>query len=132
MSQPCPDCGDPLSIHGVCGSCGYGASAKKKSANYNNEEAERNAVLVAAARDRYLATGPTSNDLTDQQWYNVCKFFPGVAEHCKRPRPEVGPDHPLDATARLGPMMRGGRRMLPAVQTEADDERTAIQAESPA
>lgn len=130
MSLPCPDCGDPLSIHGVCGSCGYGVKAKKKSANYDPEEAARNAELVAAARQRYRDTGPTSNDLTDQQWAAVCRFFPGVAEHCKRIR--IGPDDPLWATAKLGPMMRGGRRMLPAVQTEADDERLAIQAEQSA
>ena len=29
MSLPCPDCGDPLTSRGVCGSCGHGKTSVK-------------------------------------------------------------------------------------------------------
>lgn len=32
MARHCPDCGDPLTQHGVCGSCGYGKKSGKDKA----------------------------------------------------------------------------------------------------
>ncbi len=125
----CPDCGDPLSVHGVCGSCGYGLKGKRKTAK-QDPEAARRAELAVMAKQRYLDSAPTSADLTDQQWYNVCKFWPWVAMHCKRERFKVGPDHPLDATSRRGPLLTG---QLPVFRRGDDpdalEERAAIQTE---
>ena len=130
MRAECPECKDPLSIHGVCGSCGYGRE-KKKTATYDPTVAHRNQDLVANARRNYLDNGPTCHNLTDQQWYNVCKFWPFVAVHCSRLRPQVGPENALDATAEEGPLFRGVRRKSAPVQLsiEDQDERLALQEE---
>lgn len=126
----CPECGDPLSVHGVCGSCGYGLK-RRRGSNKDNAEAAHWGELAAKAKELYQATAPTSFDLEPQQWYNVCKYFPWVAQHCKRERFEVGPDHPLDATSHLGPLTR--HLTVPAPRRgddpDAIDERAAIQAD---
>lgn len=119
MSRKCPRCADPLSQWGVCGSCGFGKKASLEPSAPDSER-ERNDDLVAMVRRHYLDNAPK---LTDQQWYNVCKFWPFVAAHVNRQRPEVGPNHPLDATAREGPIFRG-RRLFDA---ESVAEREAIQ-----
>ncbi|MGH7605431.1 MAG: hypothetical protein ACRENK_15725 [Gemmatimonadaceae bacterium] len=87
---------------------------------------------MAETRQRSIASAPTSLDLTEQQWYNCCKFWPFVAAHCKRPRPNVGPDHPLDATAAMGPMLRGRAALVAPRRGDDPDaleERAAIQNE---
>lgn len=122
MSRSCPRCADPLSQYGVCGSCGFGRRAGV-GPSVPDMERERNDELVASARRHYLASAP---ELTDQQWYNVCKFWPFVAAHVNRVRPEIGPNHPLDATARQGPVFR--RRHL--FDAESVAEREAIQADA--
>jgi len=48
---------------------------------------------------------PTSQDLSDQQWYNVCKHYPNVARRTARPLVQVGPDQPLDKTSSAGPLI---------------------------
>lgn len=130
MAISCPTCGDPLSVHGVCGSCGNGLKKGGKRQEYDPDAARRG-DLAAIVRARSFALSPTSADLTEQQWYNVCKFWPNVAAHCDRPRPVVAPTHPLDAAARLGPL---ARRMAEVMRScgdaSADDERAAIQAEA--
>ncbi len=130
MTIDCPICGDPLTTRGVCGSCGYGR--KRKTADTTgHSDGDHWAVLAAQAKEMYLANPPTSFDLTDQQWYNVCKFWPNVAAHCKRPRPVVGPEHPLDATSRQGPLMRYTVPPVPRRGDDPDalDERAALQSE---
>ncbi len=121
MSRNCPRCSDPLSQWGVCGSCGFGKKAGLGPV-VPDMERERNDELVNMARQRYLDSTPK---LTDQQWYNVCKFWPFVAAHVNRDRPEIGPHHPLDATARQGPLFK--RRRI--FDSEAAAEREALQAD---
>lgn len=103
----CPTCRSSLRAPFIsCDYCSWTATGQRNSVQPGTEEGERSAQLVAEARRHYLDSGPIDNDLTEQQWYNVCKFWPFVAVHCKRARPNVGPDHPLDATAREGPLTR--------------------------
>jgi hypothetical protein len=116
----CPACSDPLSVTGVCGSCGFGLKAGRKRAA-TSPDGDRWAIMASEARRAVLALPSGPDTLTEQQWYNVCKFWPFVAEHCRRARPEVGPSHPLDATARRGPLTRF------VVDAEADVERAAMQ-----
>lgn len=125
----CPKCGDPLSTHGVCGSCGYGRNTRAKA--QQNPDGDRWGILAAQAKDWSRSHAATSVDLTDQQWYNVSKFWPWVAAHCRRERPVVGPDHPLDATARQGPLMRFAGRTVARRGDDPDAiEREAIQTEA--
>lgn len=121
MYRDCPDCGEPLGLGAKSCRCGW--SVVKKSSAVNQEEAERNAALIAWARQHSLDTGGKSKDLTEQQWYNVCRFWPSVAKRCSRPFASVGPHNPLHATSRLGPVMR---RFDP----EAQAEREAMQADA--
>lgn len=107
--KACPTCHSSLQPPFIaCDYCSWTAAGRSSSGNskFDPVEAERNAFLVAQARQHYVDSGPIPETLTDQQWYNVCKFWPFVAVHCKRPRPAAGPDHPLDATARQGPLTR--------------------------
>ncbi len=117
----CPSCGDPLSTRGVCGSCGYGRRGAKLEPSHG--EGDRYAILAERAKQDFQQNVPSAESLTDQQWYNVCKFFPFIATHCKRLRPEMGPHNPLDASARLGPILSGRFRDM-----EAEAERAALQA----
>jgi hypothetical protein len=91
------------------------------------------ALRAAAVRKRYEEKAPSSADLTAQQWYNVCKFYPTIARkasaHSHRPLAHVGPDNPLDKTATRGPLLRG-IRLSPPPDPEALSERAAIQSES--
>ena len=78
--------------------------------------------MAANAKHDFEMGSLTAKSLTDQQWYNVCKFWPNVAAHCKRQRPEMGPGNPLDATARQGARLRRVR------DVEGDRERVALEA----
>lgn len=132
-ANDCPDCGDPMSVHGVCGSCGYGGKFKGKSKPKHDPEAAHWAHMAMLAKERYLNNPATSADLTEQQWYNVCKFWPNVAAHCKRPRPIVGPNHQLDVTSRRGPLTRGVADALPhrrGYDPDAIEERLAIEGDA--
>lgn len=70
------------------------------------KELSNNALAVAAIRRDYLEHPPSSTQLTSQQWYNVCKFFPKIAQRASdythRPLADVCPDNPLDRTASRG------------------------------
>jgi len=37
MSRKCPRCQDPLSVHGVCGSCGFGLKATASTPSFDRE-----------------------------------------------------------------------------------------------
>jgi hypothetical protein len=74
----------------------------------------------------YEAGGPTSHSLTEQQWYNVCRFWPTVAKRCSRQFADIGPHNPLHATSFQGPLLA---RRLQLGAMEAEYEREAIQAE---
>jgi hypothetical protein len=69
----------------------------------------------------YERQGKRSGDLTEQQWYNVCRFWPTVARRCRRPFADVGQHNPLHGTSRIGPLMKS---------VYVDEERIAIQAEA--
>jgi hypothetical protein len=126
----CPTCSDQLSKDGLCGSCGYGKKqpvARMRTHVGPLHDAATSARLVELAqmaRSRYEFAALSSSSMTEQQWYNVCKFWPSVAEHCKRQRPDVGPHHPLDATSKAGPLMGQLRKRHDA---EAIAEREAMQ-----
>ena len=95
--KECPKCGT-LYASGWCKACGEGkpgAKAVKEVRDYADE-----------ARRAIPAGWPNSSILTDQQWYNVCRFFPGVAAKCSRPVAAVGPENRLHATSGAG-MLRG-------------------------
>lgn len=96
----CPACTEVLPDDVMLCDCGW----RKPKSSPADEARRRNEEL--AARTRAALPQFTAADLTDQQWYNVCRFFPAVAEHCKRERPIVGSDHPLHGTSRAGPFMR--------------------------
>jgi Double zinc ribbon len=86
-----------------------------------------NALRALEARKRYLESAPSSADLSEQQWYNVCKFYPIVAKHASefsnRRLAHVGPDNPLDKSAQpfaLGFFLK--RRGFPPPQREPGEE----------
>jgi hypothetical protein len=86
-----------------------------------------NALRAIEARERYLASAPSAADLTAQQWYNVCRFYPTIArkasEFSHRPLAHVGPDNPLDATAQAGPPIAFFlKRRLQTREPGEDDE----------
>lgn len=117
----CPICTRPLLPPFVsCSGCNW------RTGDIVPVELSQFGQVAQQARERYVAGASTSADLTDQQWYNVCKHFRFVAVHCKRERPIVGPGHPLDATATVGPLMRGMARAT-RHSNEDDLERAAIQ-----
>ncbi len=120
----CPACTEILAENASRCDCGY----RVPKATAAQERSERNEQLVVRARQHYMATALTSYDLTPQQWYNVCRFFPVVAEHCKRTRPQVGPDNPLHATSRMGFFARA-RTIIP-MDREGEAEREAIMGEA--
>lgn len=123
MSRHCPKCGDPLSAHGECGSCGFGRSRTNSPASEDRRRFNEQALAASRARP-----GPTSLDLTEKQWYAVCKFWPGVAkrasDHCGRRLADVGPHNPLDSQVK-----RGAIFTKPVFDFEAAAERDAIQNE---
>ncbi len=70
-------------------------------------EPSNTAQHAERVRQRFAMDAPTSQDLTPQQWYNVCKYAPHLAKRCNRPMADVGPHNPLDRTARAGIMFAG-------------------------
>jgi len=119
QTRSCPDCGDDISVYAKVHSCGWRAAAKPK----DDVPRPKQHRLSPEAQEAYEAGAPRSHDLTEQQWYNVCRFWPTVAKRCSRPFADVGTHNPLHATSRQGPLMRK------AVIEEAALERAAIQAE---
>lgn len=65
------------------------------------------------------------SELTDRQWYAVCKFFPAIAARSHaltgRRLADVGPHNPLDSVVCNGPFL---------ALAEAAAERAAIQSET--
>lgn len=126
----CPKCG--ARVDGlICHACGERDAGTEAFATPGEKKLSEYGERAAATRRAFEAAKPTANDLTDKQWYAVCKFFPNVAERCRRPRPIVGPDNPLDSV-RLGPLFRGLR--APALRRPIDpaevEERIAIESEA--
>jgi hypothetical protein len=75
--------------------------------------------MTAEQKEAYEAGGPRSHDLTEQQWFNVCRFWPSVARRCSRPFADVGPHNPLWATSQLGPLTR---RIHPPERQPGEDD----------
>jgi hypothetical protein len=61
---------------------------------------------VVELRKRLAEHPPSPHDLSDQQWYNVCKFYPNVAARAGRARFEISDAHPLDRTASAGSFLQ--------------------------
>lgn len=121
--RACPaGCGAAIADRAiVCNVCGWEAPHRPAGDTREAEERrQENERAVAAAK---AEPGSTTGDLTEQQWYAVCKFFPGVARRARRKALQVGPRNPLDAQVKLGPMF-GGRRIIDAEELA---EREAIQ-----
>ena len=64
---------------------------------------------------------PNSYDLTEQQWFNVCKFFPTVAARCKRPQTDLSPDNPMHKV-RPGPLLQSMLGRTPVVERQPGEE----------
>jgi len=107
----CPMCNEDIQDDLDQCDCGYRRPKKKVI----REETRQ-------VREQYLEAGPTSWDLTDQQWFNVCKFFPTVAARCKRPPADLSPDNPMHKV-RPGPMLQSmlGRTPVAERQPGEDD-----------
>jgi len=114
----CPECKEHLTAPYL--SCRFCDWVEGKTPVRQTSQIHR---MTPEAKTAYEAGGPTSHDLTPQQWYNVCRFWPSVARRCSRPLAKVGPDNPLHATSRMGPLLK--HRLDP----EAEAERLAIQSE---
>lgn len=78
----CPDCGDPLSQSGVCGSCGYGRNSKAKgpAPNLNwwrcsNVERGQPCAKPGTVSHNTHGGGP---------WYCLAHAFP--SQYVKSPR----------------------------------------------
>jgi hypothetical protein len=98
----CPACTETLAENATLCDCGW----RRPKATPQQERKERQGQLVELARRAYEESAPRVADLSEQQWFNVCRYFPSIAEHCTRPRPVVSPDHPLWKTSRMGLFMR--------------------------
>jgi hypothetical protein len=90
----CPEC--KAFVDGLtCHKCGYTedtVAAKPRSDKSRS---------VDDIRGSYLSRNfPRSDSLTPQQWYNVCKFYPDVAQRSERAMYVVGKDQSLDATSK--------------------------------
>lgn len=118
-----PECGNhDLSERAItCPECGTDRPRTgRPRARVETEEDRRIREQIAQLRERLAQGGPSSWDLTEQQWYNVCRFFPHVAARSARPMLKVGPDHPLHATSRMGSLLAGWRAP-PAVREPGED-----------
>lgn len=125
--RDCPKCGDPLSIHGVCGSCDYGR-AKPRAELAPRPEQHRMTPQVKA---EYESAGLTSNGLTDQQWYNVCRFWPTIARRCSRKFADVGQHNSLHATSSQGPLYSAMKaRAVHGIDPNGEQERRRLDAAS--
>lgn len=98
----CPACTEVLAENATYCGCGW----KKPKASPAEQQKERVRELASQVREAFERNAPKAADLSEQQWYNVCRFFPFVAEHVNRERPEIGPSNPLHATSRMGMFAR--------------------------
>lgn len=62
----------------------------------------------------------SSFSITEQQWYNVCKFFPKVARRCRRPFADVGKHNPLDVTSSMG--FLGKAKLAPTIDRQPGED----------
>jgi uncharacterized Zn finger protein (UPF0148 family) len=99
----CPKCGSPVDGD-YCPKCRYSENAVKKT---NAPGLSRAGEIAEMIRQQLQTHGPTTDELTEQQWYNVCRFYPLVARRSRREFADVGPHNPLDATAQSGTMFKG-------------------------
>lgn len=99
QTRICPECGDDIYINAKSHKCGWRLTAEPKAV-------PRQHRMEPEAKAAYESGGPRSGDLTEQQWYNVCRFWPSVARRCSRTFADVGPHNPLHASSNLGPLMR--------------------------
>ena len=121
MSGECKACG-AFYAGKWCQACGEGKPAKGKM---SADEAAELANRQLEARRIYAAEAPGSESLSDQHWYNLCKFHPTIAARCRRPLVEVGPNQPLDRTASRGPVFDSAHkssRVFDDRQPGEDDE----------
>lgn len=102
----CPEC--QAAVDGLqCGRCGYAEPG------YQVPKARRTTPLSALGQlaqeisDFYESDAwrKRTPDLTEQQWVNVCKYFPTVAAHCTH-RPIADSTHPLWDSGRAGALFR--------------------------
>jgi hypothetical protein len=108
----CPRCDAP--VDGIeCGRCGH-SEARPGSPTSRH--------MAPEAKRAYESGGHKVSDLTDEQWYNVCKFWPSVAARSGRKIADVGVHNPLDASAARGPLLRRINRALPVVEREPGQE----------
>jgi len=114
----CPSCGDSLDDGGRCASCRYGHA---KGASDGALSDYGIMARETAQHFRRPENQPSSRGLTDQQWYNVCKFWPKVSARCARPLVQVGHGQELELTASRGPLL-GGRAPTPARDREPGEE----------
>lgn len=105
--KECQKCGT-VYVSGWCRACGEGKPAEKGGKLTADQTAEKANQLLEQRRI-WASNGPTSFDLTDQQWYNVCRFYPAVASRCRRPLPGIGSHNPLHATSQLGLLVSAAR-----------------------
>jgi hypothetical protein len=115
QTKICPECGDDIYVNARSHKCGWRFHAEV----IIDRSAHR---MTPEAKAAYESGAPRSHDLAPQQWYNVCRFWTSVAKRCSRPMELVGPDHPLHATSRLGPLLKH------RIDPEAEAERQALQA----
>lgn len=115
MSGECKSCGTYFA-GSWCRACGEGKPEKgKRSADEAAELANRQ----LEARRIWASDAPGSESLTDQQWFNVCKFFPKIAGRCRREPADLSPENPMHK-ARPGPLMRA--MLGPAVERQPGEE----------
>lgn len=118
MSRHCPRCRTELVPPFLsCEMCPW------SQVRPNGSQRPESPRMDYTAKVAYEAGGKRSTDLTEQQWYNVCRFWPTVAARCERALPDIGPHNPLHHTSKQGPLMR-------RVDVDANSERLAIQTES--
>lgn len=113
----CPACTEVLAENATRCDCGW----KRQKLSDSDQARARRSELATDVRSSYEINAPKVEDLSDQQWYNVCRFFPSIVEHCKRERPEISADHPLHATSRMSIFARL-RAVMPEPIREPGEE----------
>ena len=97
--KDCPVCGKPVDGL-VCGSCGR-AEAGAEGFGKPIRQLSEWGIQAEQVRKKFEApeNQPHAGQLTAQQWYNVCKFYPAAAKRCTRPKADVGEHNRLDRTS---------------------------------
>jgi hypothetical protein len=125
MSRKCPRCQDPLSVHGVCGSCGFGLKASAPTTN-RDPEYLRCEWVALADRCRYVGT-ITADTRGGGPWFCVGHFGCTDPAHGERIVDESQTKRGDDWSA--GTIVGNARARFVA-KLEAQAEREAIQADA--